>query len=90
MGFKRQRVETEQFDTRETDALDPTADLSLLRARACELCGDPRRRSAIRRKRHFPKLKEYFPANNDPFNMFAYSFKVQAKRAREAFILDGN
>ena len=28
MGFKRQRVELEQFATRETDAPDPTADLS--------------------------------------------------------------
>ena len=29
MGFKRQRVELVQSDARETDAPDPTADLSL-------------------------------------------------------------
>ena len=29
MGFKRRRVELEQSDARETDALDSTADLSL-------------------------------------------------------------
>ena len=42
LGFKRQRVELEQSDARETDKPDPTADPSLnYELGACELRRDP-------------------------------------------------
>ena len=37
-----------------------------------------------------PAPEEPSPANLDPSDLFAYFFRVQAERAREAFILNGN
>ena len=85
MGFKRQRVAFDLSDPRATDAPDPTADLSL--NYELELANF----AAIPDHEQEPEEpEEPAPANLDPSDLFAYFFRVQAERAREAFILNGN
>ena len=74
-------------DPRATDAPDPTADLSL--NYELELANF----AAIldhEQEPEEPAFEEPAPANLDPSGLFAYFFRVQAERAREAFILNGN
>ena len=91
MGFKRQRVELEQSDARETDASDPTADLSLnYELELANFAAIPEDDQQPEEEEPLPEPEEPSPANLDPSDLFAYFFKVQAERAREAFILNGN
>ena len=87
MGFKRQRVAFDLSDPRATDAPDPTADLSLNYELELENF------AAIpdhEQEPEEPAPEEPAPANLDPSDLFAFFFRVQAERAREAFILNGN
>ena len=91
MGFKRQRVELEQSDARETDAPDPTADFSL--NYELELASFAAILDDYQQPEEDEPLlepEEPSPANLDPFHLFAYFFRVQAERPREVFILSGN
>ena len=85
MGLKRQRVAFDLSGPRATDAHDPTVDLSL--NYELELANF----AAIPDHEQEPEEpEEPAPANLDPSDLFAYFFRVQARRAREAFILNGN
>ena len=89
MGFKRQRVELELSEAREADAPDPTADHSFnyeLELANFAVILDHGRKPE---EKLVPEPEEPAPANLDPSDLFAY-FRVQAERAREAFILNGN
>ena len=79
------------FDQRATDAPNPTADLSLnyeleLANFAAVLDED----QELEEEEPLPTPEEPFPANLDSSDLFAYFIRVQAERACEAFILNGN
>ena len=80
MGFKRSRFEFEQPDLHEPDAPDPdaTADYSL------------NYEQELADFEALPEQDFEEPANLDLPDLFEYFFRVQAERAREAFILNGN
>ena len=85
MGFKRSRFEFEQPDLHEPDAPDPdaTADYSLnYEQELADFEALP--------EQDFEEPEEPAPANLDLSDLFEYFFRVQAERAREAFILNGN
>ena len=83
MGFKRQRVAFDLSDPRATDAPDPTADLSLnYELELANFAAIPDHAQEPEE----PAPEEPAPANLDPSDFF----RVQAERAREAFILNGN
>ena len=87
MGFKRQRVAFDLSDPRATDAPDPTADFSLnYELELANFAAIPDHEQEPEE----PAPEEPAPANLDPSDLFAYFFRVQAERAREAFILNGN
>ena len=91
MGFKQQRVSYDLRDPRATDAPDPTADLSL----NCELelanfAAIPGHDQEPEEEEPLPEPRGPAPANLYPSDLFAFFFRVQAGRAREAFILNGN
>ena len=87
MGFKRQRVAFDLSDPRATDAPDPTADLSLnYELELANFAASPDHEEEPEE----PAPEEPAPANLDPSYLFAYFFRVQAERAREAFTLNGN
>ena len=91
MGFKRHRVELEQSGACETDAPDPPADLSLNYELAlANFAAIPEDDQQPEEEEPLPEPEEPSPANLDPTDLFAYFFRVQAERAREAFILNGN
>ena len=90
MGFKRQRVAFDLSDPRATDAPDPTADLSLnYELELANFAAIPDHEQEPEEPEE-PAPEEPAPANLDPSDLFAYFFRVQAERAREAFILNGN
>ena len=82
MGFKRSRFKFDQPDLREPDAPDPdaTADKSL----------NYKQELADFEALTEQEPEEPAPANLDPSDLFAYFFRVQAGRAREAFIMNAN
>ena len=85
MGFKRSRFEFEQRDLREPDA---TADYSLnYEQKLADFEALPEQELEEPEE---PAPEEPAPANFDPSELYAYFFRVQAERAREAFILNGN
>ena len=87
MGFKRQRVAFDLGDPRATDAPDPTTDLSLnYELELASFAAIPDHEQEPEE----PAPEEPAPANLDPSDLFAYCFRDQAGRAREAFILNGN
>ena len=88
MGFKRSRLEFELPDLREPDAPDPdaTADYSFNYEQ--ELADFEALPEQEPEEPEVPAPEE--PANLDPSDLFAYFFRVQAERAREAFISNGN
>ena len=90
MGFKRSRFEFEQPDLREPDAPDPdaTADYSLNYEQ--ELADFEALPEQEPEEPEEPAPEEPAPANLDPSDLFAHFFRVQAERAREAFILNSN
>ena len=91
MGFKHQRVELEQSDARETDAPDPTADLSLnYELELASFDAIPGDDQHPEEEEPLPEPEKPYPANFDPSDVFAYFFRVQAEHAREACILNGN
>ena len=91
MGFKRQRVEFQHPNARETDAPDPTADLSLnYELELANFAAIPDDDQHPEEEEPLPEPEEPFPANLDPSDMLAYFFRVHAERAREAVILNGN
>ena len=77
MGFKRQRVNFGLFDARETDATDPNTDLShnyeLQHASFAAISDDGQQ---LEEDEPLPEPEEPFLANLDPFNLFAYFFRV--------------
>ena len=91
MGFKRQRVPYDLCDPRATDAPDPTADLSLNNElELANFAAIPDHDQEPEEKEPLPEPEEPAPENLDPSDLFAYFFRVQAERAREAFILNVN
>ena len=89
MGFKRQRVAFDLSDPRATDVPDPTADLSFNYELELANFAAIRDHEQEPEKPEEPEPEEPAPANLDPSDLFAYFFRVQAERAREAFILNG-
>ena len=81
--FKRQRLSLEQDTATEHDAPDPTD--------SYELNYDPELAdfNALPEEEPNPEEEELH-VNNLPADLFDYFFRVQAERAREAFILNGN
>ena len=67
MGIKRQRVEFELSDARETDAPDPTVGLEL--ANFAAIPGDVQQPEE---GELLPEPEEPFPANFDRSDLFAY------------------
>ena len=66
---------------------DPTADLSLnYELELANFAAIPDHEQELEE----PAPEEPAPANLDPSDLFAFFFRVQAERAREAFILNGN
>ena len=90
MGFKRQRVAFDLSDPRATDAPDPTADLSLNYELELANFAEIPDQEQEPEEPEEPAPEEPAPANLGPSDLFAYFFRVQAERAREAFILNGN
>ena len=87
MGFKWQRVASDLGDLRATDSPDPAADLSLnYELELANFAAIPDQEQELEE----PAPEEPAPANLDPSDFFAYFFRVQAQRTREAFILNGN
>ena len=83
MGFKRQRVET--------DAPDPTADLSLnYKLKLANFDAIPDDDQHPEEEETLPEPEEPSPAKLDQSDLLAYFFRAQAGCAREAFILNGN
>ena len=88
MGFKRQRVELEQSDARETDAPDPTADLSLdYELELANFAAIPDDDQHSEEEEPLPEPEEPRPTNLDPSNLFEVFFGEQA---RLAFLNRGN
>ena len=91
VGFKRQRVELELPDARGNDVPEPTAGLSLdYELELASFAAIPDDDQQPEEEEPLPEPEEPSPANFDPSDLFAYFFRVQAERAREAFILNGN
>ena len=91
MGFKQQHVAYDLRDSRATDAPDPTADLSLnYELQLTNFAEIPGHEQEPEEEEPLPEPEEPAPANLDPSDLFAYFFRIQAERAREAFILNGN
>ena len=91
MGFKRQRLAYDLCDPRATDAPDPTADLPLnYELELANFAAIPDRDQEPEGEELLPEPEEPVPANLEPSGLFAYFFRVQAERAHEAFILNGN
>ena len=91
MGFKRQRVAYDLCEPRATDAPDPTADLSPnYELELANFAAIPDHDQEPEKEEPLPEPEEPAPANLDPSDLFAYLFRVQAERAREAFTLNGN
>ena len=91
MGFKRQRVAYDLSDPRATDAPDPTAGLSLnYELELANFAAIPDHEQGPEEEEPLPEPEEPAPANRDPSDLFAYFSRVQAERAREAFISNGN
>ena len=87
MGFKRQRVAFDLGDLRATDAPDPTVDLSLnYELELASFAAIPDHEQEPEE----PAPEEPARANLDPSDLFASFFRVQAERACEAVILNGN
>ena len=91
MGYKRQRVTYDLSDPRATDAPDPTADFFLnYELELANFAAIPDHDQEREDEEPLPEPEEPTPANLDPSDLLAYFFRVQAERAREAFILNGN
>ena len=91
MGFKWQRVAYDLSDPRATDAPDPTADLSLnYELELANFAAIPDHEQEPEEEECLLEPEEAAPANLDQFDFFAYFFRVQIERAREAFTLNGN
>ena len=91
MGYKRQRVTYDLCDPRATDAPDLTAELSLnYGLELANFAATPDHDQEPEEEEPLPEPEEPTPANLDPSDLFAYFFRVQAERAREAFILNDN
>ena len=91
MGYKRQRIAFDLSDLRATDAPDPSADFSLnYELGLANFAAIPDHEQEPEEEEPLPEPEEPAPANFDPSDLFAYFFRVQAERAREAFILNGN
>ena len=91
IGFKRSRLEFEQPDSREPDASDPdaTADHSLnYEQELADLKPLPEQDPHPEEDEH-PE-EEHIPVNNNPADFFEIFFRIQAARAREAYLLNGN
>ena len=88
MGFKRQRMELEQSDARETDAPDPTADLSLdYELELANFATIPDDDQHSEEEGPLPERKEPRPAKLDQSDIFEFFFRGQA---RSAFLNRGN
>ena len=92
MGFKRQRVAFDVSDPRAPDAPDPTADLSFnYELELANFAAIPDHEQPDHdQEPEEPAPEEPAHANLDPSDLFANFFRVQAERAREAFIVNGN
>ena len=91
MGFKRQRVAYNLCDLRATDTPDPTVDFSLnYELELANFAAIPDDDQEPEEEKLLSEPEEPSPANLDPSDLFAYFFRVQAERAREAFFLNGN
>ena len=91
IGFKRSRLEFEQPDSREPDASDPdaTADYSPnYEQELADFEALPEQDPDPEEDEH-PE-KEHIPVNNNPADLFDIFFRIQAARASEAYLLDGN
>ena len=81
--FKRQRLSLEQDTAIEHDTPDPTD--------SDDLNCDQELADFLALPHEEPNSEEVeLHLNNLPADLFDYFFKVQAERAREAFILNGN
>ena len=91
MGFKRSRFEFEQPDLREPDASDPdaTADHSLNYEQELADFNAPPEQDPDPEEDEHPE-EEHIPENNNHADLFDIFFRIQAARAREAYILNGN
>ena len=83
MGFKRRRVELEQSDARETDALDSTADLSLnYELELANFAAIPDDDQQPEEEDRLPEPEEPSPANLDLSDLFAYVLLQSSSSAR--------
>ena len=91
MGFKRQRMKLDLFDARETDAPDPTTDPSHnYELQLANFAAIPDDSQQPDEEEPLPEPEKPFSANLDQSDLSVYLFRVQAERAREAFILNSN
>ena len=85
MGFKRQRVEFELSDMRDTDAPDPTADFSL----NCELelasfAAIPDDDQQPEEEEPLPEPEEPSPAKPRPVRLFRVVLQIEFKQSAHA------
>ena len=91
-GLKRSRVEFERPDLRDSDAPDPdaTADYSLnYEQELADLNALLRQDPDPEEDEHLEEEHIHTLVNNYPADLFDI-FRIQAARAREAYILTGN